>query len=379
MSRAEISREVGLSRPTVSSLIDLLIAAGIASEDKTTSVRSGRTGRPGTNVQINVRRFGLIGIEIGARFLQLISTNLRGDVLVAQRKRINLRTDPSSTIDTLVTCIEDALQKLQRMGMTSLGIGLGVPSPITADHPGSLQPKLYPEWSGISLTDALTEKFDHPIFVENDANLGAVGVQVWRDTSTSHLVYLKLDAGVGAGILNHGKLLRGVDGLAGEIGHFQVKKDGPECYCGKRGCLVQYLGTESMMRTIRERLEHFDDEAVTAAIDAPHSLSPEFQDEITREVLPRVVEPLSIAVSALTQLINPELVVFGGPGAALPGLPDQLNAILSAQSQDGTPFRVQFETPNEFTTALGACALVMKRQTSEPMFGLSVETGLRVG
>ena len=118
---------------------------------------------------------------------------------------------------------------------------------------------------------------------------------------------------------------------------------------------------------------------MTAASDAHQSLSPEFQEEITREVLPRVVEPLSIAVSALTQLINPELVVFGGPGAALPGLPDQLNTILSAQSQYGTPFRVQFETPNEFTTALGACALVMKRQTSEPMFGLSVETGLKVG
>jgi glucokinase len=170
---------------------------------------------------------------------------------------------------------------------------------------------------GFRLSAALRSELQLPAVVENDANAAAVG-EMWQGAGRrySHLVCVTLGTGVGGGIILDGKLWRGVDGSAGEIGHIGVDPfAGVPCTCGSRGCLEVYASATAIVRMTRETQPRYP----TSILHKVDTLTSQKiyeaglqGDELALEVLRRMGVYLGIGLASLVNLLNPEIIVIGG-------------------------------------------------------------------
>lgn len=139
-------------------------------------------------------------------------------------------------------CSELLLKLLEEQGGTTdriLGIGVGVPGPVDFARGVLVPPPLMPEWENFPIRDFFKKTFISAfVVVDNDVNIMALGEQrVGDGTGVGHFIFIKIGTGIGAGIISNGKMHRGNDGSAGDIGHICVDKEGPLCACGNKGCL----------------------------------------------------------------------------------------------------------------------------------------------
>ena len=136
-----------------------------------------------------------------------------------------------------------------------LGIGVAVPSPVDQERPGELLPLIVPKWKGYNIATHLEGSFKRPVFVDNDANLGALAELWWgAGSSARDLAYIKVATGVGAGLIINGRIFRGSGGIAGEIGHTSIDPNGPQCICGLKGCLTTFIGTPALLERAKDEL-----------------------------------------------------------------------------------------------------------------------------
>jgi glucokinase len=199
-------------------------------------------------------------------------------------------------------------------------IALGSPGPLDANTGVLSHPVNFTD-ADLPLKQLLEDRFGVPAYVQNDANVAAIGE--WKHGGhgdTQHLTYLTVSTGVGAGIISHGQLIDGFNTTAGEIGHTIIDPDGPLCPWGHRGCVeIQCSGT-SIARIARERLsagEHSsllnyvggDTGKVTAALVARAAAE---GDRLAADVFHRAADLLGIAVVNLIHLFSPQVVVIGG-------------------------------------------------------------------
>jgi predicted NBD/HSP70 family sugar kinase len=240
MSRADLARHSGLTRPTVSVLVAELEADGIVSEIG--QREDARVGKPATLVEINADAFHMITLDLSSadRFVGAV-VNLRGEIV--ERAEIE--------IDGAVR--DDAIARVIRLGerlsdMTARRIlGIGVGSPGIVDDQGVVREALHLEWFDLPLGQRLGEHFRVPVRVGNDANVAALGVHTFRDVLGLSLLVITIEHGVGVGLIIGGTLVEGEQFSAGEIGHVTVGADddgssGDLCTCGRRGCLETVIG-----------------------------------------------------------------------------------------------------------------------------------------
>ena len=254
-----------------------------------------------------------------------------------------------------------------------LGVGVGVASPLVPPHDDTLSPTLYPMWQNISLRTALLDRLGKVLYLENDANLGAIGAHVWGEHREQDLIFVKMDAGVGAGAVVNGSLIRGGQGLAGEIGHLIVDPDGHRCYCGQSGCLVQYVGRDALVRIS-------DDLGLTRNQDRPNDVYralAEAADSLAYEkATESVITALASAIQTMIYMLNPTAIVLGGLGATMPRLASRLNRRLSdLVPQLRQPnIHLLHQSESKPTVALGACAMVRAKAVKQPFLGLGQST-----
>lgn len=180
-----------------------------------------------------------------------------------------------------------------------------------------------PGWENFPLGNMLQAEFDVPVWIDNDANLAALGEFRFGAGRHAHsLLYLTVSTGVGGGWVLDGKVWHGVDSLAGEIGHTIVDPDGPLCLCGKRGCVERLASGPYMAQDAREILaadpkhpsilRSLVDEDLQAITGRIISQAASQGDELARSLLERSARALGIGISNACNLINPQCVVLGG-------------------------------------------------------------------
>ena len=277
LSRAELARRVELSRPAISNITQQIIDWGLVEESEMTA--SGG-GRPGTRIRIVDSAYQILGLSIGSSHIQVQSMSLLGRI--HDEKRIEM---------DCVNCPEDSIEALKRLSaqviqekIPLLGVGLSAPCPVNKQQ---LNSKILPKWKGIDLSKRLRDHFQTPVFIDNDANLGALGELWWgHGKDLSSLLFVKLGTGIGAGVINERQLIRGHHGFAGEIGHTYLR-GATLCRCGKNGCLEAYVGAAA----IKDRLQASSDKTLG---------------------MQSIATDLSSSLVSLLNVLNPQGIILWG-------------------------------------------------------------------
>jgi predicted NBD/HSP70 family sugar kinase len=317
-SRADIAASTGLNKATVSSLVAELIERRLVRE---IGLTEHRIGRPATMIVLDGAAYAAVGIEVNTDHLTAVAIDLAGVRLLSWRRAFaGRRTPAAKSVATVAALARKAVAKVVAEDREVLGLTVGVAGLVDDSGVVRLAPNL--DWRDLALREALVRAMDEPSFpvaVENDANLAARAEHRYGAyAGTANLVYLNGHAGVGAGIIADGRLLRGGLGYSGELGHVQVDPDGPRCGCGRRGCLETVASLNALIRRVggdsAERSEARTDNDVV-------DLDPEVDDVIRRAKAqdPAVIAALrdlgrhlGYGVSILSNVVNPEVVILGG-------------------------------------------------------------------
>ncbi len=311
VSRAEIARRLDLSRSTVSEIVASLLETGLVAEGADGPSRGGR--RP-ILLEFQDDAHVILGAEMGATHVAVALTDLRGRVLAWENRAHPVRSDAEGTIALMVELMDACLAEVDSPA-DLLGIGVAVPSPVDPRHPDQLSKVVMPAWQGRSGMAEIRARYGVPVFVDNDANLGAVAERWWgAGRGIDDFTYIKVATGVGAGYVIRGEVYPGATSVAGEIGHLAIDPEGEACMCGNRGCLATLVGTPALVGRARELLPEFPDSALadaTITITAIEDAALE-DDPLALKVVGEAAHNLGIAVAGILNLMNPAAVIIGG-------------------------------------------------------------------
>lgn len=369
ISRAEIARQAGLSRSTVSEIIGSLLRTGLVDE-----VGSGPSagGRRPIVLQFQDDAYVILGVEIGAAHVAVTLTDLRGEVLAWQERSHQVRTDPPGTRALVAELCSTCLAASRRGPRRLVGIGVAVPSPVDPKHPELLSEVVLPEWRGHSGLAELGERFGVPVLVDNDANLGALAEHWWgAGRGIDDIAYIKLGTGVGSGHYVHGRMYRGATGVAGEIGHMAIDPSGSPCVCGLRGCLATLVGAQALVARAQSLIADYPEsslakESITIASIEDAALA---GDELALQVAREAAEHLGIAVAGMLNLMNPAVVILGGGLARLGDLLLQpLRDIVRRRTLVSSVAAAEVRTSalGPRAVAIGAATLMLEAALADP-------------
>ncbi|MBK6843896.1 MAG: ROK family transcriptional regulator [Gemmatimonadetes bacterium] len=317
ISRADIARRTGLSRSTVSEVVTELLATRLVDEAGEGASSGGR--RP-IVLEFQDDACVILGVDMGATHVSVALTDLRGRVLAWENRPFPVRSDPEGTRALIAEFCAECLRSWGGDPARLVGIGIAVPCPVDPRHQGRFSTHVLPAWKGRAGFEALGARFGAPIFIDNDANLGAVAERWWgAGRGFDDFTYIKVATGVGAGHMVGGRIARGASGVAGEIGHMAIDLSGDPCDCGNRGCLQTFVGASSLVKRARQLLPEYPTSVLhqgALTIDAIENAALA-DDPLAIHVISTAAEYLGIAVAGVLNLMNPGAVIIGGGIARL--------------------------------------------------------------
>lgn len=373
LTRVDIAKRTGLSHSTVSTIVADLERAGLV---QSLGAMASRGGRRPQLIGLRDDSFAQIGVEIGARHVAAVLVDLRGRVLSFEEQRHPVRNDPHGTLDT-VRALVDAVLKRERYPVRKLtGIGVAVPSPLDPAAPGQLSDLIFPAWKGVDVREELQRGYDVPVFLDNDANLGALAEHWWgAGADASDLAYVKVGAGVGAGYIIRGELYRGSTGKAGELGHVPIDPNGPECVCGNRGCLTTFVGSKELSERARVLFELSEPPALAEIVRRARS-----GDLTARTLVDDVGERLGMVIGTMLNLLDVSLVVIGGEISTVGDmLLDGLRLAVRKRALPSAVAQTRIVTSNlgPRAIAVGAATLVLSTAlTNQQLFPVGAARGI---
>jgi predicted NBD/HSP70 family sugar kinase len=302
-TRAELALLTGLGRSTVSQRVDALVQQGWlvgAGEAPSTG------GRRPTVLAFN-RGAGIVLVaDVGATHSRLAVADLAGMPLAETRGDMDVAAGPHTVLEWVYGRFEELLAEVGRGASDVRGIGLGVPTPVEFAAGRPVHPPIMPGWDNFGIPGWFREHLDVPVLVDNDVNIMAVGEHWsnWREQE--NLLFIKVGTGIGCGVIAGGRIHRGAQGAAGDIGHVRVS--GYEeilCECGNPGCLESVASGRALARQLTAMgtgAKHGRD--VVRLVKAGN-----------RDALRLVRDAgrlIGRVLSAAVNLLNPAIIVIGG-------------------------------------------------------------------
>jgi len=320
ISRIELSRQMGITRAALTSIVNDLITAGLVRES--THQRGG--GRNPISLEINPDFTYVLGIDIGATHVTLVLANALAQVLDEINSALEITQGPDETLSRVVALIKEWLPGTGiRLDQISAGT-VGVPGPVVSDEGRVSAPPIMPGWDNYPIVAWMEERLGFPISLGNDAELGALGEWAFgAGRGENNLAYIKVGTGIGAGLLLDGQIYGGTTGSAGEIGHITLSENGPICTCGNRGCLEALAGGRSLAGRAREGIEKgrrtllSETEPIDSITAQDVILAARRGDLFSQQLVIESGYHLGTAIASLVNLINPGIVVVGGGIAQL--------------------------------------------------------------
>lgn len=367
LSASQITRVTGLARSTVSTALTGLRRSGMVIEASASRIGVRGIGRPAATLTLNPTAGTCVGIHLSLDEIRFVVADVSHSVIAEQTVPMGLDYQPHDAAEVARSVISRCYEQngLPMAGL--LGVGISVSGPVSREGV-VLRASIVPTWAGVNIRDVFGAALEQPIFADNESNCSAIAELMWG-AAVGHedFVLFKIDLGVGGAIVQHGRLVTGIAGGAGEFGHISIDPGGDLCRCGNRGCLELYASfvrpLEQISRIVRRPVT-MDDVIAMAEQGDVRALR---MIEDTAEVAGR-------GLGLIGSVINPPLIIIGGR-MALAG--DILLAPLIAsyerhtliKSRDIPPAmrtRITVGKHTENDALLGAVGLVLRHASRVP-------------
>jgi glucokinase len=255
----------------------------------------------------------IFAADLGGTHLRAATVDGNGSIQFRFKQHTPQINDANAIVDAIVAAVHEA----EKQGEDIAAVSLVVPGTVKVEEGTVVTAPNLPCLDGFRLGAALTEQLHLPAILENDANAAAVG-EMWRGAAVGckTIICVTLGTGVGGGIILDGKLWRGMDGAAAEIGHMCVDPfGGVACTCGSRGCLEVFASATAIVRMTREASPRYPDSVLQGKDDRTAEMifeAGQQGDELALEIFRRMGVYLGIGLANLINILNPEMIVIGG-------------------------------------------------------------------
>lgn len=367
-SRVELVEITGLSTQTVSNIARRLL-------DEQLIVEAGKSsavglGKPRTMLRLNPEGMYAAGVHVDPAVMTFVLLDLTGNVVAHARVRTPRANEPEQVMRRIHDRFERLVADSGIARDKIVGLGLAAPGPIDQERGTIIDPPNLHGWHRVPLREALERFTGLPVLVDKDVTAAAVA-ETWAggESGTGSFVFFYIGTGIGAGLVLGDELMRGISGNAGEIGHIVADPVGPACECGQRGCIAVTCTPLAMVE---------EAERLGVLPDAPHETPRDIDAQFTQlyraasagdvaagVILNRAADRTARAISTLTNLLDVDRVVLGGPFWArlsarylerIPPLLAQYSATGSLRS-----VAVVGTGVGEDVGAVGAACLVLER------------------
>ncbi|HEX5809701.1 MAG TPA: ROK family transcriptional regulator [Anaerolineales bacterium] len=315
VARTDIAQELGLTRASVTILINDLIESGIILE---TESRSTRSGRPPVVLDINPKSGLAAAIDMGATHVSVAIGDFSAHILEEIEQPFRIASGPKQCLEESDRLLRDMLKKCGLSMSDLVAVGVSVPGPVITDTGMVMAPPIMPGWDRFPIRTTLENLWNVPVALNNDANFGAIGEWVFgAGRGEKNLAFIKVGSGIGAGLIINRQIFGGTTGSAGEIGHLTIDENGPLCTCGNRGCLEAFAGGQAIELQAQKLVESGKRTLLSELNTKPISVRDVAEaarrgDLAAQEILHRSGTFIGIAVAGLINLVNPSVVIIGG-------------------------------------------------------------------
>lgn len=313
-TRPEIGRITGLGRGVVTQRVDQAYEMGYLADGDYGPSSGGRAPR---HVQFRSDRGRVVVCALGALHIRVGITDLEGDILDQTHSAWEISRGPAETLELAMRLIDELLARTP--GPPIWAVTVGVPGPVDFETGRAVAPPIMPGWNGFDIRSQFEERYDAPTWVDNDVNLLAFGERARRDGEDINLIYCKIGSGIGAGLLSQGRVHRGANGAAGDIGHVRVRDSDALCRCGKTGCLEAVASGWALVLQAKAAIADGTGGPLAALVEAGDPITPE---DITRAaedgdalaigLLQQSARVVGESIAALVNMFNPSVIVIGG-------------------------------------------------------------------
>ncbi len=321
IARTNLAEMMEISIAAVSKYVSELLEEGIVRE---TGTEKSTGGRKRILLNIDTSYGHMITIDFGQSLLRAAVLDLNNAVIFSQSISSSTIGGKHLGMDRILKLISE-VQEHKNTQSKLLAIGIAVSGIISENGINVSLPNLK-DWENVDFITPITEAFHVPVYLDDSARMMALSESIIPGNGRHHnLIFISIGAGIGMGIIVHGRLLRGANGAAGELGHIIVQEDGLTCGCGNKGCLEQYASVTSMVnnskRSLQDGVRSAIIEFANGDINLVDSLciSKAFKehDKLATQILTEAGSHLGKGVSQLVNLFNPPRIILGGGGMKL--------------------------------------------------------------
>ena len=307
-TRAELAATTGLARSTIALRVEELMSLGLVSP---VGDAQSTGGRPSSQFALNPSAKFVLAADLGATHATIAITNLSGIIVGETMGPMDIADGPPVVLSWMIETGRALLAKHDLTIDDVIAVGIGLPGPVEHSTGRPINPPIMPGWDQFDVAGYVHEQLEVPVLVDNDVNIMALGEQAFGTPQTDNLLFVKVSTGIGAGVISAGRLLRGAQGIAGDIGHVQIARGaGIPCHCGNLGCLEALASGPAIARALSEAGLAVDGSADVVDLVKHGNIQ---AIQAVRQAGRDLGEVLTTCVS----LMNPSVIAVGGSMAAV--------------------------------------------------------------
>jgi predicted NBD/HSP70 family sugar kinase len=309
ISRAELAKKTGLKQATITNIINDFIKWGLVEE---IGIIEGEKGRRSIGLSMCRQNYKVISVRFSRKYFCIAVFDVGGEQYYMKQFSINSQDNLELILKTISQKLKMTIDKFSKDKI--LGIGIAVPGPLTKSESKIVFFTGFSEWRNIDIAEQLESELKLPVYLEQDAN--AASFAEWpaieKHDENEIVLCIMAGQGIGAGIIDGGKIIRGKLGIAGEIGHMSLQYDGPRCECGNYGCLDCFCSTAAIMKELKENISNYPNSCLMNA----NSISDIIEaykngDELAKTLVNKAARYLGFCIVSLINIINPGTIIIG--------------------------------------------------------------------
>lgn len=371
ISRIELTRETGISAPTVTRIVKSLMNSHLV---KNLGLGNSSGGRPPVILEFDPDSSYVIGIEWEFTRIKGIVANLDDKIICEKVNSHDLSRDIEKDLQIIVGLIEELMKEAPLAASRLKGIGISAAGYINKVT-GTIEFSPVQSWQNIDVKTPLEERFSVPIFIDHQSRVMALSEYLYGDAADMRdLLFLNLSFGMGAGFMIDGNVIQGFDGFSGEIGHTYMPPppgySSRNCLCGKENCLAEYVSGRGLARTAGDILKEESGSVLfdfckgdTGELTAEMVLEGAEQgDGLCCRILDDAGRLLGLALANISNIMNPQVIVIGGTLSHSSYYIRKIRESFEKHGLVGSPRKIELKRSSLIDNAAvrGAAALVLQ-------------------